>query len=86
MAQIQPEDHMPRISHNHKPELDPLARATYMLGHAEQLGVRCFVRPQDIVNKKEKLNLAFVANLFNHYPALEAENIEIIEETREEKT
>lgn len=86
LAQIQPEDHMPRISHDHKSDMDPMARATYMLGHAERLGVRCFVRPQDIVNKKEKLNLAFIANLFNHYPALEAENIEIIEETREEKT
>jgi len=35
------------------------------------------------------LNLAFVANLFNHYPALEpVEEVveEIIEETREEKT
>jgi hypothetical protein len=33
-----------------------------------------------------KLNLAFVANMFSMYPNLEAVEIEIIEETREEKT
>ena len=36
---------------------------------------------------QDKLNLAFVANLFNNHPALDPpeEEIEIIEETREEK-
>ena len=35
----------------------------------------------------EKLNLAFVANLFNTHPHLDppTEEVEIIEETREEK-
>ena len=44
----------------------------------------------DVVNGVEKLNLAFVANLFNNYPALddvtgEVTEIEIVE-TREEKS
>ena len=35
----------------------------------------------------EKLNLAFVANLFNNFPALdEPEEGPVIEETREEKS
>ena len=36
---------------------------------------------------QEKLNLAFVANLFNNHPSLDppVEEIHIIEETREEK-
>ena len=35
-----------------------------------------------------QLNLAFVANLFNNYPALDEPEVEIevIEETREEKS
>ena len=35
----------------------------------------------------EKLNLAFVANMFNNHPALEPpeEDVELIQETREEK-
>jgi len=85
LAQIQPEDHMPRISSDHT-AADNTARAEKVLKHAEYLGCRAFVQPRDIVEGKEKLNLAFVANLFNNHPALHADNIEIIEETREEKT
>ena len=42
----------------------------------------------DIVNGIEKLNLAFVANLFNKYPGLDEPEgeIEEIQETREEKS
>ena len=54
---------------------------------------REFVTPNEIVKGVEKLNLAFVANLFNKYPALEAtQDLEEmwkklgIEETREEKS
>jgi len=56
------------------------------------MGCRRFVRARDVVVGNPKLNLAFVANLFNTYPALEPlegiveEEIESIEETREEKT
>ena len=35
---------------------------------------REFVKPNDIANGIEKLNLAFVANMFNKHPALEITN------------
>lgn len=46
---------------------------------------------QDICNGNAKLNLAFVANLFNNYPALDPADLEDIEiepyeESREEKS
>ena len=54
------------------------------------MGCRVFVSPEDVVTGNYKLNLAFVANLFNSYPALEAPDdidlAEIYEETREEKS
>ena len=55
---------------------------------ADKLGCREFVTAKDIVSGQEKLNLAFVANLFNNYPALEepVDDGPQIEETREEKS
>ena len=41
-----------------------------MLQQADLLGCRQFVTPADVVSGNPKLNLAFVANLFNKYPAL----------------
>lgn len=41
-----------------------------MLEQADRLGCRQFVMPADVVRGNPKLNLAFVANLFNKYPAL----------------
>ena len=41
-----------------------------MLDQAERLGCRQFVMATDVVRGNPKLNLAFVANLFNKYPAL----------------
>lgn len=41
-----------------------------MLQQADRLGCRQFVTPADVVSGNPKLNLAFVANLFNKYPAL----------------
>jgi plastin-3 len=73
-------------------ESDLLARAELMLLQAEKLGCRSFVTPEDVVNGIYKLNLAFVANLFNNHPALNVdpnlavEGLENLEETREEKT
>ncbi|KFV70180.1 Plastin-3, partial [Dryobates pubescens] len=73
-------------------EKDDLRRAEYMLQQAERLGCRQFVTPADVVSGNPKLNLAFVANLFNKYPALtKPENQDIdwtlLEgETREERT
>ncbi|CAG2059902.1 unnamed protein product, partial [Timema podura] len=67
-----------------------LERAELMLQQAAKLGCRSFVTPSDVVNGIYKLNLAFVANLFNNHPSLdlpegEIEGLETLEETREEK-
>lgn len=59
---------------------------------SDKIGCRSFVSPDDIVSGNYKLNLAFVANLFNNYPALDKkddidlESLQIHEETREEKS
>ncbi|CAH1393126.1 unnamed protein product [Nezara viridula] len=72
-------------------EPDLLKRAELMLQQAGKLGCRSFVTPADVLNGVYKLNLAFVANLFNNHPGLEQpegtiEGLENLEETREEKT
>jgi len=66
---------------------DLTERAEMMLDQAEKIDSRAFVTARDVVRGQEKLNLAFVANLFNNHPALEPpeEELDIIEETREEK-
>lgn len=65
-----------------------LERAETMLKQADRLGCREFVAPKDIVRGNAKLNMAFVANLFNTHPALKKVEIDesLIEETREVKT
>ncbi|KAE8626226.1 hypothetical protein XENTR_v10006553 [Xenopus tropicalis] len=73
-------------------EKEDLKRAECMLLQTEKLGCRQFVTATDVVRGNPKLNLAFIANLFNKYPALhKPENQDIdwssIEgETREERT
>jgi hypothetical protein len=64
-------------------------RAEAMLKEADKIKCRAFITCTDVVRGNAKLNLAFVANLFNTYPALdkpEDMEYEIIEETREEKS
>uniref|UniRef100_A0A8C6D7E5 Plastin-2 n=1 Tax=Moschus moschiferus TaxID=68415 RepID=A0A8C6D7E5_MOSMO len=51
-------------------EKDDIQRAACMLQQAERLGCRQFVTATDVVRGNSKLNLAFIANLFNKYPAL----------------
>lgn len=51
-------------------EKDDTQRAECMLQQAERLGCRQFVTATDVVRGNPKLNLAFIANLFNRYPAL----------------
>lgn len=46
-------------------------RADMVLTNAEKLGCRRFIHPRDIVAGNHKLNLSFVAALFNAWPALE---------------
>ncbi|XP_071783379.1 plastin-2 [Centroberyx gerrardi] len=73
-------------------EKEDLKRAECMLEQADRLGCRQFVTATDVVRGNPKLNLAYIANLFNKYPALKKpENQDIdwssIEgETREERT
>lgn len=71
-------------------EQDLVKRAETMLKQADKIGCKSFLSPLDVVNGIYKLNLAFVANLFNNHPALEKPDepieYENIEETREEKT
>ncbi|KFQ88842.1 Plastin-1, partial [Phoenicopterus ruber ruber] len=69
-----------------------LRRAEYMLQQADKLGCRQFVTPADVVAGNPKLNLAFVANLFNTYPALQkpdnsSYDLNLLEgESKEERT
>lgn len=71
-------------------EPDLTQRAERMLQESEKIGCRQFLTPREVVNGNYKLNLAFVANLFNNYPALEpvadVDLSEIHDETREEKS
>ncbi|CAI6376926.1 unnamed protein product [Macrosiphum euphorbiae] len=89
MKQIAPLDSDVDMFALMEPDLNK--RADIMLQQAAKLGCRSFVTPIDVVNGVYKLNLAFVANLFNNHPGLDKPKIEIaglesIEETREEKT
>ncbi|XP_029349772.1 plastin-1-like [Echeneis naucrates] len=76
----------------HEPNLDK--RAERMLQQAARLDCRQFVSPYDVTSGNSKLNLAFVANMFNMYPAMQRTqtNINGIDianiagESREEKT
>lgn len=50
---------------------DLLQRAEQVLQNADTLGCRKFLTPTSLVAGNPKLNLAFVANLFNTWPALD---------------
>ncbi|XP_063808883.1 plastin-2 [Pseudophryne corroboree] len=73
-------------------EKEDLKRAECMLVQADRLGCRQFVTATDVVRGNPKLNLAFIANLFNKYPALQKPENQDIDwsslegETREERT
>lgn len=58
-------------------------RAEMVLDNADRIGCRKYLTPKSLVAGNPKLNLAFVANLFNNYPGLdpieEHEQIEIEE-------
>ena len=51
-------------------EKEDLKRAECMLEQADRLNCRQFVTATDVVRGNPKLNLAYIANLFNKYPAL----------------
>ncbi|KAK1168543.1 plastin-1-like [Acipenser oxyrinchus oxyrinchus] len=72
-------------------EKNDLRRAECMLQQAAKMDCRQFVTPADVVAGNPKLNIAFVANLFNTYPALNKTNhgydLAVLEgESREERT
>ncbi|XP_077388367.1 plastin-2-like isoform X2 [Festucalex cinctus] len=70
-------------------EKDLAKRAERMLEQADLLGCRQFVTATDVVSGNAKLNLAFVATLFNKHPALEKpenQDWNLASETREERT
>lgn len=61
-------------------------RAEEVLKQADKIECREFVTPKEIVKGVQKLNLAFVANMFNKHPALDEPTEDLgIQETREEK-
>ncbi|KDO19870.1 hypothetical protein SPRG_14900 [Saprolegnia parasitica CBS 223.65] len=70
-----------------------LERATHVIRNAEKLHVDAFIKPGDITSGNTKLNLSFVAQLFNTCPALDdvdvTELTEILDDdvgdTREER-
>lgn len=47
-------------------EKEPLKRADMVVKNAERYGAKVFIKPDDIVSRNEKLNLAFTASIFNH--------------------
>jgi plastin-3 len=72
-------------------ESDQMTSAETMLQQADKMGCRSFISPRDVVEGIYKLNLAFVANLFNNHPGLDSSNIDLedyanVEESREEKS
>ncbi|CAD5120679.1 DgyrCDS9242 [Dimorphilus gyrociliatus] len=88
IQQIAPAD--TRIDISGKSDGNLEHRAENMLQQAERINCRAFVRPLDVVKGNTKLNMAFVANLFNNHPALDkvTDNDlleQIVDETREEK-
>lgn len=71
-------------------ENNMVSRAEIMLQQADKIGCRSFLTPLDVVEGVYKLNMAFVANLFNNHAGLDKPDepieFENLEESREEKT
>lgn len=63
----------------HLQEHNLTQRAELMLQQAAKMDCRQFVSPHDVVNGNSKLNLAFVANLFNMHPSLQKVNLNDME-------
>ncbi|CAF1244299.1 unnamed protein product, partial [Didymodactylos carnosus] len=91
LQQIAPADTNPALSLSPLQENDLRSRAELMLKEADKIKARAFISPNDVVKGNPKLNFAFVANLFNSYPALDVPvdrpvDEVLVQETREEKT
>jgi hypothetical protein len=57
-------------------EADPMKRAQLILQNAEKLNCHKFLSSADLVNGNSRLNLAFVADLFNKHSALSMPSLE----------
>jgi plastin-3 len=89
LKQIAPHERNVTLDALNIPMNNPVKRAEVMLREADKLGCRAFVTADDVANGVYKLNLAFVANLFNTWPGLKPPEelvMDNIEETREERT
>uniref|UniRef100_A0A8C2XEC4 Plastin-3 n=1 Tax=Cyclopterus lumpus TaxID=8103 RepID=A0A8C2XEC4_CYCLU len=78
-----------KVRKRQREEKDLTKRAECMLKQADRLGCRQFVTATDVVSGNAKLNMAFVATLFNKHPALtkpENQDWTLESETREERT
>ncbi|TIB64924.1 hypothetical protein E3P77_02933 [Wallemia ichthyophaga] len=62
---------------------DLYRRAEMILDNADKIGVRKYLTPNAMIGGNSKLNLAFVAHLFNTHPGLEPINIEEVPEIEE---
>merc|ERR1711871_775876 len=69
-------------------ESDAQQRAGHIITNAARLGVETFIKPKDICSGNAKLNMAFVAQIFNTCPALdpieEAQLKEVVDFTDED--
>uniref|UniRef100_A0A6G3MED2 Plastin-2 (Trinotate prediction) n=1 Tax=Henneguya salminicola TaxID=69463 RepID=A0A6G3MED2_HENSL len=66
---------------------DIKSRAQMVIANAENAGVAALVSPSDIVSGNQKLNMLFLAEMFNKYPCLQTVEVQLdIEESREEKS
>ncbi|CAF1097992.1 unnamed protein product [Adineta ricciae] len=89
---IAPANTKPPVGLSPLKENDLRRRAELMLQEADKIKARAHITPEDVVKGNPRLNFAFVANLFNTYPALDLPTEQVpepgvvIEETREEKT
>ncbi|CAF3408812.1 unnamed protein product [Rotaria sp. Silwood1] len=89
---IAPGNTKPPLTLNPLNETDLRRRAELMLQESDKIKARAHITPDDVVKGNPRLNFAFVANLFNTYPALDLPTEKVpepgivIEETREEKT
>jgi len=67
-------------------ESDLMNRRKTVVNNVDKIGYK-FLKLKNIVNGNLKLNLAFVANSFNSYPALDPMKFEeVVEKMHEEKS
>jgi len=57
-------------------ETDPMGRAAHVIRNAQRIGVSTFLNPKDICDGNKKLNVTFVAQVFNTCPGLELNETE----------